>query len=145
MSLLDLLRVVNLSSDFLADTVAKKLLVNIDGTSITRNGSGQLQAAAGSGVAHVVGWANVNANGSLDSSSGNVGVTRTAVGLYTTTPPPGAQFAMMHVIEAQGTRDDIVIHATGFAATQIHISEQDNGGTAGVLRDRAWTIAWFGA
>lgn len=46
MGLANLLRSIDLSSDFLADAVAERIRVNIDGTSITRNGTGQLQAVA---------------------------------------------------------------------------------------------------
>jgi len=92
-----------------------------------------------------VGWVNVNANGTIAASCGDgIAVTRTAVGTYTLTAPAGAQSVQLHVVEDAVNRDDIVIHGTDFIGSTIHITEQDNGAGAGVLRDRPFTAQWAG-
>ena len=44
MAIQNLVRLANLSGDFLLDVTAQVMRVNIDGTTIRRNGAGQLEA-----------------------------------------------------------------------------------------------------
>ena len=59
MSIVDLIRSPNLSADFLVDAVAERLRVNIDGTTITRNGTGQLQATTPGTLTPIYEWRDI--------------------------------------------------------------------------------------
>lgn len=90
------------------------------------------------------GWVNVNADGTIASSCGEgVTASRTGLGLYILTPPAGAETVQLTVIETP-ERDSIEIHPSDFVGSLVSIHEGDNGATAGVYQDRAFTAVWFG-
>jgi len=92
----------------------------------------------------LIGYVNVNADGTIADICGDITVTRTAVGVYTLTPPVGAETVSLDVIEVLGTRDSIEIHPIDFLGTTVHISEGDNGTAANNLRDRSFSAKWYG-
>ena len=143
----DIVRGENLGPEFeQGTTVPDKVTIKVDGTSIVRDAAtGELSSPGAAPVAEIKGWANVNANGSIDSQAGGVTANRTNVGRYTMTPPAGSQVCMLRPLEPSSTRDDIVIYSTDFAGTDIHVTEQDNGGAAGTYRDRAFVCVYMGA
>ena len=96
-------------------------------------------------VCVVVGWVNVEADGSINSSCGDgISVNRTAVGTYTLNGPIDSETVVLDVVEPLATRDSIAIHKTLFTGGTIHISEGDNGTAANNLRDKRWTAVWYG-
>lgn len=92
----------------------------------------------------VVGYVNVNADGTIDSVCGD-GITaaRTGTGIYALTPPAGAESIQLTVLET-ASRDSIEIHPTDFVGTGVQIHEGDNGTAANNLRDRAFAATWYG-
>ncbi len=91
-----------------------------------------------------VGFANVNANGSIAASYGGPVIQRLSVGRYqATTLPAGALTAQVTVVEAYATRDSVTPRLEDFASTW-HITEGDNGGPANTPRDRPHTVVWYG-
>jgi hypothetical protein len=94
----------------------------------------------------VVGYATVAQDGTVAILEGaGASITRTAVGTYLVTAPTGAEVAIPTVVEGPGTRDSIEIHmGTSFTGGTVHISEGDNGTAANILRDRPWSITWYG-
>lgn len=91
-----------------------------------------------------VGWANINADGTLQDACGEVTVAVDATGRRTLTPPAGALTAQVSIVEAFATRDSIDSRLEGFLGQTIHLTEGDNGTAANTPRDRAFTIVWFG-
>ena len=92
----------------------------------------------------LLGWANINANGTIADSCGDVTVVRNAVGQYSLTPPVGTLSQSFDVVEALNTRDSIEIHSDSFVGGTVHISEGDNGPTPNTLRDRNWSVLFYG-
>lgn len=92
---------------------------------------------------HLLGYAFVNANGSISSQSGGFTVVRLSVGRYQYTYA-GAEYFTASTVETFAARDDIRPHAETFVGDIQYFSEQDNGGTAGVLRDRPHRVEVFG-
>lgn len=91
-----------------------------------------------------VGYANVNSNGTLNSSFGTgVTATLTATGRYALTAPANALTCSYQVLETSA-RDSIEIHAFDFLGTSIQIHEGDNGAGANIFRNRAFTVVWYG-
>lgn len=92
----------------------------------------------------VVGWANINSNGSVSDISGaNITVVRTSTGQYSLTPPTGALSVQLTVLDTTA-RDSIEIHPIQFQGLTAWVHEGDNGGAANNFRDRAFTIMWLG-
>lgn len=91
----------------------------------------------------VVGYINVNADGTTASECGGASSSRTSAGVYILTPPPGAVSVQLTVLET-ADRDSIEIHPTDFVGTGVQIHEGDNGTAANTLRDRQFTAVWYG-
>jgi hypothetical protein len=93
----------------------------------------------------LTGYANVSQDGTINASCGDFEITKTGVGEYQVTPPPGSETASLLLVEPAGSSDDVSIHlASSFTGGPLWIAEQDNGGNAGVRRDRPWSIKWYG-
>lgn len=91
----------------------------------------------------VVGWANVNSDGTLSSECGGVTSSRNSRGIYSLVPPVNAETLQLTVLET-AARDSIEIHPLDFIGTTIQIHEGDNGTPQNSLRDRPFTAVWYG-
>ena len=127
----------NLSVE-VADNKLNTSVANVSNLTIDTNLNGQ-------SFIRTVAIAKILGNGGNSKAVG-CSVTRTNVGRYTfsfppASPRPDAQYVVQLTnMETSGTLDDVLIHVqdgtmatTGF---NYFIHEQDNGGTAGVYRDR---------
>ncbi len=87
---------------------------------------------------HTIAYAFVNANGTIAQQSGGMTVVRLSTGRYTYAyaGPETDIFYEVTVVEGFTTRDDIQAYPENFAGSTQYLVEQDNGGTAGVPRDR---------
>lgn len=92
----------------------------------------------------VVGWANINSNGSIQASCGDISSNRISTGRYQLTPPVGAETALVHNLEPYSTRDDIQAYKEDFLATSVYTVNQDNGQTAGTPVNSAFNVVWYG-
>lgn len=72
-------------------------------------------------------------------------IVRSSTGVYEITPPSGAIFAHIEAIESPTSRDSIEAHmGTSFTGGTAWIGEGDNGTAPNNLRDRPFSIVWFG-
>lgn len=86
----------------------------------------------------------VNADGTIDSIF-NSTVTRLSTGNYRVTflnNQPSANYPILITVESTPGQDDIIPQYTNITSTSfdVFISEQDNGGTAGVPIDNAFSF-----
>lgn len=92
-----------------------------------------------------VGFANVNADGSIASSFGSPVSVLSATGRYQfTTIPTGAITATVSTVESFTTRDSVTARMEDFVGGFIHITEGDNSTTANIPVNRPFTIVWYG-
>jgi hypothetical protein len=103
-----------------------------------------LNQVVGAPTLTVVGFVAVAYKATEPTEAVKAKAERTGVGQWNLTPPKGAMVAVGSIVEPRETRDDIVLHLENPLATQITMSEQDNGGTAGVVRDNGFTVVWYG-
>lgn len=91
----------------------------------------------------LVGYAVVNADGSVAASSGGAGATRNSTGNYTLTPPANAVFVETKVV-GNGSRDDVTVRPQDLLGASVFVVENDNGTSPGAFRDRQFVATWYG-